>query len=265
MKKDTFFNVKDKVCLITGALGLIGREFVHSCATAGAKIILVDVVAENEGQKFVKDLNRQTANPNLIYCQCDINDEHGVEKVLERTLTKFKRIDAVINSAYPKNKNYGKEFEKVASKDFGENINLHLIGSFILLKQAAEIMKRQKEGNIINIASIYGFSAPKFEIYKGTNMTTPIEYAAIKGAVINLTKYLASYLGRYNIRVNCISPGGIFNNQPQSFVKKYSDRVVLGQRMANPKDLSGVLLFLLSDASRYITGQNIVVDGGWSL
>ena len=126
-------------------------------------------------------------------------------------------------------------------------------------------MIKQNYGNIVNTASIYGFSAPKFEIYEGTDMTMPVEYAAIKGAIINLTKYLASYLGKYNIRVNSISPGGVFNNQPESFVKRYSEKVVLGKRMANTDDIVGVLISLLSDASKYITGQNIVVDGGWSL
>ncbi len=96
-------------------------------------------------------------------------------------------------------------------------------------------------------------------------MTTPVEYAATKGAIINLTKYLASYLGKYNIRVNCFSPGGVYDHQPKTFVKKYSQKVLLGKRMANVDDLTGVLLFLLSDASKYVTGQNIVVDGGWSL
>jgi len=126
-------------------------------------------------------------------------------------------------------------------------------------------MKEQKYGNIINIGSIYGFTAPKFEIYDETEMTTSVEYAAIKGAIINLTKYLASYLGKYNIRVNCISPGGVFDNQPKSFVKKYSQKVLLGERMANVDDLTGSLLFLLSDGLKYITGQNIIVDGGWSV
>jgi NAD(P)-dependent dehydrogenase (short-subunit alcohol dehydrogenase family) len=96
-------------------------------------------------------------------------------------------------------------------------------------------------------------------------MTMPVEYAAIKGGIINLTRYLASYLGKYNIRVNTLSPGGVFDNQPESFVQKYSGRVLLGNRMADVDDLTGVLLFLISDASRYVTGQNIIVDGGWTL
>ena len=149
--------------------------------------------------------------------------------------------------------------------NFCENINLHIGGYFLVTQQIVKIMKKQKYGNIINIGSIYGFTAPRFEIYNGTEMTTAVEYAAIKGAIINFTKYLASYLGKYNIRVNCISPGGVFNNQAESFIKKYCERVLLGKRMANVDDLTGILLFLLSDTSKYLTGQNIVVDGGWSI
>ena len=142
---------------------------------------------------------------------------------------------------------------------------MHMGGYFNITKWVAREMMAQKSGNIINMASIYGFAAPRFEIYDGTSMTMAVEYAAIKGGIINLTKYLASYLGKYNIRVNAISPGGIEDRQPASFIKKYTSNVFLGERMARSDDITGVLLFLLSDQSRYITGQNIIVDGGWTL
>ena len=126
-------------------------------------------------------------------------------------------------------------------------------------------MIKQKHGTIINMASIYGFAAPRFEVYGDTKMTMPVEYAAIKGGIITLTKYLASYLGKYNIRVNAVSPGGVYDGQPENFVDAYSKKVVLGNRMANADDLTDVLIFLLSDGSKYITGQNMIVDGGWNL
>jgi NAD(P)-dependent dehydrogenase (short-subunit alcohol dehydrogenase family) len=122
---------------------------------------------------------------------------------------------------------------------------------------------QQRYGNIVNIASIYGMLGPDFSIYEGTTMTMPAEYAAIKGAIISFTRYLATYLAPYNIRVNCLSPGGIFNEQPETFVKKYNKRTPMG-RMGNPEDIAGGVLFLLSDLSSYITGQNLVIDGGWS-
>jgi len=122
---------------------------------------------------------------------------------------------------------------------------------------------QQRQGNIVSIASIYGMLGPDFSIYEGTTMTMPAEYAAIKGAIINFTRYLATYLAAYNIRVNCLSPGGIFNEQPASFVEKYKQRTPMG-RMGNPEDIAGGVLFLLSNLSSYMTGQNLVIDGGWS-
>lgn len=132
-------------------------------------------------------------------------------------------------------------------------------------QEVSRVMVNQKMGVIVNIASIYGFMAPRFELYEGASFTSPVEYSAIKGGLLSLTKYLASYLGKHDIRVNAISPGGVYNNQPESFVAQYSKRAIIGNRMAESDDLNGALAFLLSDASRYVTGQNIVVDGGWSI
>ena len=216
---------------------------------------------------MIEQKKKETANDNkmIIFQKCDITNIKDIQDLIDTTLNKFEKIDALVNNAYPRNKNYGKKFEDVSFEDFCENVNMHLGGYFLITKEISKVMIKQNYGNIVNMASIYGFSAPKFEIYEGTDMTMPVEYAAVKGGIINLTKYLASYLGRYNIRVNAISPGGVFNDQPESFVKKYSEKVVLGKRMANTYDLIGVLLFLLSGASKYITGQNIVVDGGFTL
>ena len=139
-------------------------------------------------------------------------------------------------------------------------------GYFVFAKEAAKVMIKQQSGNIINVGSTYGFAAPRLDLYQDAEMIgMTVEYSAIKGGVINMTVFLASYLGRYNIRVNTISPGGIYNKQPDSFIAQYCKRVVLGNRMADPEDISGALLFLLSDESKYMTGQNIVVDGGWTL
>jgi len=256
-------NLKNKTIIITGGAGLLGRAFSKACAECGANVVVTDV--DEGGNESVEQIKKETKNSNVIFQKCDITDIMGIRDLIDMASKKFKSIDALVNNAYPRNKNYGRKFEDVTYVDFCENVNMHLGGYFLITQQVAKVMMKQNCGNIINMASIYGFSAPRFEIYEGTDMTMPIEYAAIKGAIINLTKYLASYLGKYNIRVNVISPGGVFNNQPESFVKKYSEKVVLGKRMANTDDIVGVLIFLLSDASKYVTGQNIVVDGGWSL
>ena len=132
-------------------------------------------------------------------------------------------------------------------------------------QEVSRVMVQQKRGAIVFIASIYGFMAPRFELYEKAGFTSPVEYSAIKGALLSLTKYLASYLGKHDIRVNAISPGGVHANQPESFVTQYANKTIIGNRMAETGDLTGALIFLLSDASMYITGQNIVVDGGWSI
>ncbi len=258
------FNLKNKTIVITGGAGLLGKAFSRVCAEHNANLVIVDI-NEEKGNKLAERTKEETKNRNVIFQKCDITNKKDINKLIVVILKRFKKIDALVNNAYPRNKNYGRKFEKVSYQDFCQNVNMHLGGYFLITQQVAKVMKKQNYGNIINMASIYGFSAPKFEIYKSTDITMPVEYAAIKGGIINLTKYLASYLGKYNIRVNIISPGGVFDEQPKKFVKRYSEKVVLGKRMARADDLTGVLLFLLSDASKYITGQNIVVDGGFTL
>ena len=188
-----------------------------------------------------------------------------IQELIDYCKAEYGTISALVNNAYPRNRNYGRIFEEVTYDDFCENVCMHMGGYFNITKWVAREMMAQNSGNIINMASIYGFTAPRFEIYDGTSKTMPVEYAVIKGGIINFTKYLASYLGKYNIRVNAISPGGIEDRQPESFIKEYSSKVFLGKRMARSNDITGVLSFLLSDQSRYITGQNIIVDGGWTL
>lgn len=258
------FNLENKTIIITGGGGLIGSAFSMACAEYGANVVIVDIDKEKTDE-LVERIKKKTKNNNTTFQKCDITNIKDIQNVIETTLNKFKKIDALVNNAYPRNKNYWKKFEDVSYEDFCENINMHLGGYFLITQQVVKIMMKQNYGNIINMGSTYGFSAPKFEIYKDTNMTVPPEYSVIKGGIINFTRYLASYLGKYNIRVNTISPGGVFNCQPESFVKKYCEKVVLGKRMTNTDDLTGVLIFLLSNASKYITGQNIIVDGGFTL
>jgi len=258
------YKLNNKIIIVTGAAGLIGKAFCLEIAKADGNVILVDVDKE-KGENIEDKINNKYNKKIAMFYETDITNLESIRNLINFTLNKFGKIDNLVNNAYPHNENYGKKYENVSYKDFCENVDMHLGGYFLITQLVAKVMIKQNFGNIINIGSIYGFSAPRFEIYEGTEMTMPVEYSAIKGAIINLTKYLASYLGKYNIRVNCISPGGVYDHQPESFVKKYSQRVLLENRMVNVDDLASVLLFLLSDASKYITGQNIVVDGGWSL
>ncbi len=255
---------KNKTIIITGGSGLMGSAFSIVSARCGENVVIIDI-DKKKSDNLVKQIKEKTGNDKVIYLKYDITNLNDIKKAIDMILNKFGEISVLVNNAYPRNKNYGKKYEDVTYEDFCENINLHVCGYFLITQQISKVMRKQNYGNIINIGSIYGFAAPRFEIYEGTEMTVPVEYAAIKGAIINLTKYLASYLGKYNIRVNCISPGGIYDHQTESFVKKYSQKVLLEKRMATVDDITGALLFLLSDSSKYITGQNIVVDGGWSL
>jgi len=259
-----YSKLKNKTVIITGGSGLIGSAFSIISAEYGANVVIMDI-DKKKSDNLVKQIKEKTGNDKIIYLKCNITSLNDIENAIDMILNKFGEISALVNNAYPRNKNCGKKYEDVTYEDFCENINLHVGGYFLITQQVSKVMIRQDYGNIINMGSIYGFAAPRFEIYKGTEMTTPVEYTAIKGAIINLTKYLASYLGKYNIRVNCISPGGVYDHQAESFVKKYSQKVLLEKRMANVDDLIGAFLFLSSDDSKYITGQNIVVDGGWSL
>lgn len=260
MTKNQRFDLTDKICVITGGAGLIGQAFVQACVSQGAKVIIADI-DQKTGAQLANKITQQRAE----FIKCDITNLSDISNLLRLVTKKHKKIDALVNNAYPRNKKYGRLFEDVTYDDFCENVNLHLGGYFLMTQQTAKIMKKQKHGIIINMASIYGFHAPDFSLYDETAMTVPVEYAAIKGAIINLTKYWAKYLAPYQIRVNAISPGGVFNDQSAAFVEKYKKRVPLQNRMAKTDDLVGTLIYLLSDASQYVTGQNIVVDGGWTL
>ena len=250
--------------IITGGAGLLGKEFSEVCANAGYSIVIADINPE-AGKELVKIIIRKTKNKRVHFQKCDINNTADIRKLVQFCKKEFGSIYALINNAYPRNNNFGHIVEDVTYEDFCENVCLHLGGYFNITKEISQEMVKQKSGIIINMGSIYGFAAPRFDIYENTPMTMAVEYAAIKGGIINLTRFFASYLGKANIRVNTISPGGIENGQPDSFIKNYSRHVLLNRQMAHPDDISGVILFLLSDQSKYITGQNIIVDAGWSL
>ena len=191
----------------------------------------------------------------------DITQPPSVSAMLEAVHRRHGRVDALVNSAYPTNRNYGRQFFQIEYADFCENLAFHLGGYFLVSQKAAAYFQSQGGGNIVNIASIYGTMTPRFELYEGTGMTMPVEYAAIKAAIIQLTRYMAQYLKGTNIRVNCLSPGGVYNGQPTEFVERYSRHA----GMLQPNEVAGTLVYLLSEASAPVTGQNIVVDRGFSL
>jgi NAD(P)-dependent dehydrogenase (short-subunit alcohol dehydrogenase family) len=258
MKNKDLFSLKNKTVLITGGFGLVGKTLVESLLDQEATVCLLDI---KEDAKQLAQFRERSER--IRFYPGDITDQTAIETVVGKISQENGRIDVLINNAYPRNESYGQVFEKIKLSDWEENTHSHLGGYFNMAQQAAKQMMKQKSGSIINICSIYGMVGPDFSVYEGTKMTMPAEYAAIKGGLINLTRYLATYLGHYGIRANAVSPGGILNGQDPRFVENYKKKVPLG-RMAAPEDLSGAVIFLASDASQYVTGQNIAVDGGWT-
>ncbi|MDD3442356.1 MAG: oxidoreductase [Sulfurimonas denitrificans] len=256
--------LKDKVVLITGGAGLIGKEFVKAVVEHGGIAVIADI-NEELGRKTVDILTEELqAKSQLDFVKLDITSKSSLNDCIQYLDKKYAKIDALVNNAYPRNKSYGRHFFDVEYSDFVENTGLNLGGYFIASQQFAQYFKTQGYGNIVNISSIYGVIAPKFEVYENTSMTMPVEYAAIKSGLIHLTKYMAKYFKGMNIKVNALSPGGIFDNQPQDFLDKYKQECS-NKGMLDKSDLKGTLIYLLSDMSKYVNGQNIVVDDGFSI
>jgi NAD(P)-dependent dehydrogenase (short-subunit alcohol dehydrogenase family) len=241
--------LKNKVIIITGGSGLLGSEMMQYFKLHGATIINADINNNNSSA--------------ITFINTDVTNETSVNDLFKTVINKFGRIDGLVNNAYPRTKDWGAKFENISSDSWKKNIDLQLNSVFYLCQHALQYMREKKSGSIVNIASIYGIVGPDFSVYENTEMTMPAAYSAIKGGLINFTRYLASYAGKYKVRVNCVSPGGIFDNQPASFVTNYEKKVPLG-RMGTPADISPAVAFLLSDESLYITGHNLIVDGGWT-
>lgn len=249
------FSCKDRVALVTGGLGLIGTQIVWGLTDFGASVCVADINEhQKEGLKNLADVNFQPL---------DITSDDSIHETIEAVIRQFKRIDILVNCAYPRTGDWGARCENVRFDSWKMNVNSHLGGYFLCCQKVAEQMKLQGGGSIINFASIYGIVAPDFSIYDGTPLTMPVAYSAIKGGVIAFSKYMASYYAKNNIRVNCVSPGGVFDKQLASFIEKYTAKTPLG-RMGTPEDVVGAVLYLASDASLYVTGHNLIVDGGWT-
>lgn len=250
------FSLKNKIAIITGGAGLIGRIIAIGLSQAGAKVYIADT-DEKKGKKIQKKYDK------ISWIYLDISNYISIKTTIDKIIKKEKKIDILINSAYPKTSDWNLEFERIKPESLKKNVDMHMNGYILCCQQVAEKMKKQKNGTIINFGSIYGVLGPNFSIYKGTDMTMPAAYSAIKGGIISFTKYLATYYAKYSIRANVICPGGIFDNQLNSFVKNYEEKTPM-KRMGKPEDIVGPVIFLSSEASSYITGQILLVDGGWT-
>jgi len=248
-----------KKAVVTGGAGLIGKETVRALAQAGARVVIaeIDPGAARSAADELSDDGLQ-----VEYRRFDIADIKNLRKNVKAMDRHLGGIDIWVNAAYPRTKDWNNLPEAISYKSWQKNIDMQLNSYALSSEYAAECMKKMG-GSIINLGSIYGVLGNDFDVYKGTKMTGPMAYSVIKGGVVNLSRYLASYFGGYKIRVNTVCPGGVFNNQDSLFVKNYSKKVPL-KRMARPEEVASAVLFLASDLASYITGTTIMVDGGWS-
>lgn len=256
-------NLSGQVIVVTGGAGRLGRTFCRGIAEHGGTAVVADT-ATDAAEKLAAELREEHGHESAVAQSFDIGRADEIDRAIDELHQRFGRVDAVVNNAYPRNSRYGAKVEDVTYTDFCENLSLHAGGYFITAQRFAAYFGPQGRGNIIFLASIYGIVAPRFEIYAGTPMTMPVEYAVIKAGLLHLTRYLAQYYKPHGIRVNALSPGGVFADQSVEFVRKYSEHSAGGKMLA-AADLTGALLYLLSPASARVTGQNLIVDDGWTL
>lgn len=257
--------ISGKHILITGAAGLLGSKITKNLATNGALITIVDI-----NEKGAKDLaSTLTLDGHKVFLAAgtlanSLNSAAEINALLDQAEQRLGPIDILVHAAYPRTSDWHLKLEEIPEDSWRHNVDAHLNGTFLICQQLGKRMAARSKGNIILFSSIYGLGGPDFNIYKDlSEMTMPAAYAAIKGGITNFTRYLASYWGKKGVRVNAICPGGVFNSQPESFIKYYNERVPLG-RMATEDDICGPVAFLCSDMSSYLTGVNLPVDGGWT-
>jgi NAD(P)-dependent dehydrogenase (short-subunit alcohol dehydrogenase family) len=253
------FSLVNKTAVVTGGAGLLGKEVVTALAQAGAKVLILETDLE-KAAIIVDELNASKLYAQSV--QFDITEIAKIQENIDKVWQSVKYIDIWVNCAYPRTKDWNTIVENITSESWQENVDMHLNSYSLTSKYIAEKMK-ERGGSIINVSSIYGTLGPDFSLYEGTKMTLPMAYAAIKGGIITVSKYLASYFGKYKVRVNTVCPGGIFDNQDPLFVDRYNRKTPLN-RMAKAEEVASTILFLASDAASYITGETIMVDGGWS-
>lgn len=252
------FRLDGKVALVTGGAGLYGRHIVRALAEAGATVVL----ASRNAQRCKSYAAELSAEGLAVKGErLDLASERSIRSLANHLLQRHGKLDVLFNNSVAR---AGGDLRHVTARRWQEAMKVNSTGLLLACQVFSEPMQERRSGSIVNIASIYGMAGPDWSIYRGTDITNPIDYHFAKGGMIQMTRYLASYLGPYNIRVNALSPGGLQTGKhSKRFVKQYSLRTLLG-RMADEDDIKGPAVFLASDASRYVTGANIPVDAGWT-
>jgi NAD(P)-dependent dehydrogenase (short-subunit alcohol dehydrogenase family) len=262
------FSLKDKTAIVTGALGLLGKKHCEALAQAGANVVVADL-DEGSAEAFAESLGEHHGG-----LKVDVTSERSLKTARDKILTRYGSIDILVNNAAIndmfENPGLAKElsaFENYPLDAFKKSLDVNVTGVFLASQIFGSVMAEQGGGSVINIASTYGMVGPDQSIYRNecgeqAFYKSPV-YPVTKGAVINFTRFLAAYWGHRGVRVNTLSPGGVENAQNEFFIQNYSAKTLLG-RMARPGDYQGALVFLASEASAYMTGANLVVDGGWT-
>ncbi|MFJ7699413.1 SDR family oxidoreductase [Lysinibacillus fusiformis] len=264
------FSLQGKTAIVTGGAGILGSHFCKGLASAGANVAVIDINIERANEVASDINNKYHVKSTGIYC--DLTSEQSVIEMVAAVKAEFGQIHILHNNAAGKSSNleaFFAPFEEYDLEQWKEIMSTNLDSMFLVAKHVGKAMKEQGiGGSIIQTASIYGVMGPDNRIYEGSyymnrEINTPAIYSASKGGVVALTKYLATYWAKDGIRVNTITPGGVESGQNETFKKNYSNRIPLG-RMAQAEEMVGALIYLASDASSYVTGQNILVDGGLS-
>lgn len=255
------FDLSGRVAVITGGGGLIGGNHARALAGAGAHVVLLDV-DESTAERNAERVRQEGGSAEIAIGS--VLDEDFLRAVRGG----LNRCDVLVNSHHYRraggyNPEYFASLDNAPFDDFMMSLQMHIGGSFLTARVFGGMMAEAGKGSIINTASTYGIVAPDQRIYEDLPFNTPAHYGAAKAGVIGLTRYLATYWADKGVRANVLTPGGVFDGHTDPFLSRYSYRVPLG-RMADREDFMGAVLFLASDASRYVTGQNIIVDGGWS-
>ena len=244
--------LKGKVIIVSGGSGLIGRAIVADIKKRGGIAINADIAVES-------DLDE------AMTFKCNVTQDDSIQDCVDTVFAHFGRIDGLVNSAYPRTPDRRSRFEEMKPESWRMNVDWQMNSYFVFCQKVLIKMKEQRFGAVVNIGSIYGVVGNDFTLYEEYGGTSSPSYSAVKGGIINLTRFMASYFGPMQIRVNCVSPGGIKDekNQHPSFIKRYEAKVPM-RRLGQPDDIAPAVSFLLSDDAKYITGQNLLVDGGWT-
>ncbi len=258
-------DLNGRVALITGGAGHLGRAFAETLAEMGASIALADRNGES-AESAAKELTQRFTVP-CIGIEIDLSDELRLRELPQVVSKQLGGLDILINNAgfvgTDKLTGWCVPFEEQSAETWRAATEVNMTAPFFLSQAAMPYLRRQKRGSIINIASIYGFLGPDMRLYDGTRMGNPAAYAASKGGLIQATRWLAAVVAP-DVRVNCVSPGGVWRRQPESFVKAYESKTPM-RRMATEEDMKGAIAYLACDLSQYVTGQHLAVDGGWSV